>query len=110
MRRTPLLFLPLAILLAGCAGPSGGYQRVDGGSDAWGVGVTDPRANSLGDCHEDPSGVGVTLISRPYDVVSINASRALRSSDEIVKSTSAFSIMRPGVVVFGSGRMFFSSR
>ena len=55
MRRTPLLLLPLAILLAGCAGPSAGYQRVNGGSDAWGVSVTDPRVNSLGDCHEDPS-------------------------------------------------------
>ena len=54
MRRTPLLLLPLAILLAGCAGPSGGYQRVDGGSDAWGVSVADPRVDSLGDCHEDP--------------------------------------------------------
>ncbi|MET4781522.1 putative cupredoxin-like copper-binding protein [Glaciihabitans sp. UYNi722] len=54
--------------------------------------------------------VGLTLIRKLYGAVSISASRAFRSSDEIVKSMSAFWVMRSGVIVFGSGRMFFSSR
>ena len=34
MRRKPLLLLPLALLFAGYAGPWGGDERIDSGSDA----------------------------------------------------------------------------
>lgn len=56
MRRFSLVFLPLTLLLAGCSGSlSGGYDRVVGGSDAWGVSAAEPRVDSLGECHDDPS-------------------------------------------------------
>jgi hypothetical protein len=56
MRRLPLVFLPLTFLLAGCTGSvGGGYDRVVGGTDAWGVSVADPEVDSLGECHNDPS-------------------------------------------------------
>ena len=56
MRRFPLAFLPLILLLPGCSGSfAGGYDRVVGDSDAWGVSVADPRGDSLGECHDDPS-------------------------------------------------------
>lgn len=56
MRQFPFVFLPFVLFLAGCSGSlGGGYDRVVGGSDAWGVSVADPRVDSLGDCHDDPS-------------------------------------------------------
>lgn len=42
--------------------------------------------------------------------VSTSPSRYAKSSSEIVKSTSAFSAIRDGVVVFGNGSTSFSSR
>ena len=62
MRRFPLAFLPLILLLPGCSGSfAGGYARIVGGSDAWNVHVADPRVDSLGECHDDPSGETAAL-------------------------------------------------
>ena len=56
MRRLPLALLPLILLLPGCSGSFvGGYDRVVGESEVWGVSVADPRVDSLGECHDDPS-------------------------------------------------------
>ena len=62
MRGLPLAFLPLILLLPGCSGSfAGGYDRIVGGSDAWNVHVADPRVDSLGECHDDPSGETAAL-------------------------------------------------
>ncbi len=58
VKRLPVFFLsmPMILALGGCAGPvESEYDRVVGGTDAWAVGATYPRADSLGDCHNDPS-------------------------------------------------------
>ena len=56
MRRFPLVFLPLIVLLTGCTGSlDSGYERIAGGSDAWGVSAAEPKNDSFGECHDDPS-------------------------------------------------------
>jgi hypothetical protein len=56
MRQTTLISLPVIVLLAGgCSSVGAEYIRVVGGSDAWAVSAAQPRVDSLGECHDDPS-------------------------------------------------------
>jgi len=56
LRVSPVILLPLGVLLAGCAAsPTVPLGSVDGPGTGWSVTVEDPRSESTADCSEDPS-------------------------------------------------------